>query len=67
MNEPGETSWEENPFAEQHRYVRRIRTFDLGAKLPERATFLGMHIEMRNDGLRTTPTPVFFYEVTEPP
>jgi hypothetical protein len=46
---------------------RHIRQFALGAELPRDARFLGMHIEQRNDGLRVTPTPVFYYEVLEKP
>jgi hypothetical protein len=47
--------------------VRRIRAFELGATVPPTGTYLGMHIEQRDDGLRSTPTPVFYYEVTEKP
>jgi len=47
--------------------VRRIRAFELGATVPTTGTHLGMHIEQRNDGLRITPTPVFYYEVFESP
>ena len=68
---PCTRNWEENPMSklqpeQQRRSIRRIRQFEIGAEVPTPAKFLGMHIEMRNDGLRTTPTPVFFYEVTEP-
>ncbi len=47
--------------------VRRIRQLELGAKVPVNARYLGMHIEQRNDGLRVTPTQVFYYEALEKP
>jgi len=43
--------------------VRHIRQLELGDTVPMNARFLGMHIEQRDDGLRITRAPVFFYEV----
>lgn len=63
-------NWEKNPMTEKlskGTSVLRIRKLELGATVPPNARFLGMHIEQRDDGLWTTSTPVFYYEVLERP
>jgi len=63
---------EEEELRAEHRFVRRVKKFELGEALPDGAIFRGMILEHRDGGRSASLpdpilVPVFFYEVIERP